>query len=360
MSLMICASLFFLCRFFCPYHRKAAKVKGGQDRFLCSFLLLTTEGAVSIYLYMDKKKRKDEIVDKRLEAGNYRHEIAMQVPEGSTRIFEYGFGDGSLLLGLERDRGCREMYGVEVNPHAIAQMDGLLDGAWLIDLNKPDAWLEEEYENFFNYILAPMSLEHTYDPWYVLKKFNKYLAHGGKVILQVPNAQSWTCLYHVLTGDFPYVSGGTWDYTHIRWYTLKSLVDIAFVAGFKVEMYIPEIPNNVDIARLQEKREMHVLRLPPPELGEMDLKPIDIAMPYDIGETYPLFLATSLIVTLVKDRTPEDCAPTPRDCYLESYRLITPNPLAHNPPLIAHPIVPSGFQRSLEKAKRLHEKMGKS
>lgn len=125
-------------------------------------------------------------------------------------------------------------------------------------------------------------------------------------------------------------------------------------------MYIPEIPEKTDLSHLNEEKEMRVLRLPPPELGEMGIKPIDIALPYDISQTYPLFLATSLIVVLVKDRVPEDCAPTPRDCYLESYRLITPNPLAHNPPLIGHPTVPSGFNRSLEKAKKLHEKVHKS
>lgn len=307
---------------------------------------------------MSTQERKNAIIDRRLKAGNYRHNIAREVPEGSTRILEYGFGDGSLLLGLERDRHCKGMYGIEVDSNALKAMDGLLDGTWLIDLNNEDAWLEEEYDNFFNYILAPMSLEHTYDPWYVLKKFNKYLAPGGKVIALVPNVQCWSCLYHFLTGDFPYVSGGTWDYSHIRWYTLKSIIDVAFVAGFKVESYAPDLPEGIDTTRLENLKDLRVLRLPPPELN-LDLEPIDIALPYDISQTYSLFLAGSFTVTMTKEREPEDFEPTPRDVYLERYRLITPNPLAHQPPLISHPIVPSVIEKALSKAKELYNKLDK-
>jgi len=305
---------------------------------------------------MSIEDRKNHIINKRLKVGSYRHPIAMQIPEGSTRILEYGFGDASLLLGLERDMKCREMYGIEVNPSCIKNAEGLLEKMWLIDLNKEDSWLEPEYEEYFNFILAPMSLEHTYDPWYVLKKFNKYLAVGGKVILEIPNVQNWSCLYNILTGDFPYVSGGTWDYTHIRWYTLKSFIDVAYVAGFQATEYLPNIPQDVDLSHLEAKKDLRVLRLPPPELG-LDMKSIDIALPYDIRQVYPLFLAPSLVVTLQKERDPEDYNPTPHGGYLESYRLNTPNPLGMVPPLISHPIVPSSFKLVMEKAKALRKKL---
>nr|WP_321259639.1 methyltransferase domain-containing protein [uncultured Pseudodesulfovibrio sp.] len=307
---------------------------------------------------MSIEERKNRIIETRLKAGSYRHPIAIQIPEGSSRILEYGFGDASLLLGLERDNACREMYGIEVNPNWIKNADGLLEKTWLIDLNDKDSWLESEFEQYFNFILAPMSLEHTYDPWYVLKKFNKYLAVGGKVVLEIPNVQSWSCLYNILTGDFPYVSGGTWDYTHIRWYTLKSFIDVAFVAGFQASEYFPNIPQQVDLSHLEARKDLRVLRLPPPELG-LDVPPIDIALPYDIRQTYPLFLAPSLIVTLQKEREPEDYDPTPSGGYLESYRLNTPNPLGMVPPLIAHPIVPSSFEKVMEKAKKLREELNR-
>ncbi|MDD3313837.1 class I SAM-dependent methyltransferase [Pseudodesulfovibrio sp.] len=300
----------------------------------------------------EQQKRLNGIVDRRIANGNFRFEVAHFVEEGAANIMEYGFGDASLLLGLRRDKGCNGIYGIEINPVARDAVADLLDKTWLIDLNREDAWLEEEYEGFFNYILAPMSMEHTYDPWYVMKKFNKYLAPGGKLIVQTPNVQWWESIYRILTGDFPYVSGGTWDYTHIRWYTLKSLIDIAFVAGFSVKQYLPQFMGDYDLSHLQRKSEMNVLRLPPPEC-RLKLQPIDVVMPVDIKSIYPLFLAHAFVLCLEKTREPEDCEPTHAGCYLEKYRLITPNPLGSISSLISDPILPPLISRSYDMAREL-------
>lgn len=197
-----------------------------------------------------------------------------------------------------------------------------------------------------------MSLEHTYDPWYVLKKFNKYLANGGKVIAQVPNAQCWECLYHLMTGDFPYVSGGTWDFTHIRWYTLKSLMDIAFVAGFKIKTYIANYQQNVDLSHLEAMDELTTLTLPPEEF-QTDLKRIEITLPYDIKPMYHLLMSHNIVVTMEKDREPEDFNPTKAGGYLESYRLNSPNPFEAITSLMPHPIIPSSIKRVRTRAVEL-------
>ncbi|BDQ33293.1 hypothetical protein JCM14722_08350 [Pseudodesulfovibrio portus] len=192
-------------------------------------------------------------------------------------------------------------------------------------------------------------MEHTYDPWYVLKKFSKYLAPGGKLVVQTPNVQCWETIYRLLSGDFPYVSGGTWDYSHIRWYTLKSWIDIGFVAGFNVISMLPQIAGNPDLSHLEKRKEIKTLRLPPPET-KSNYQPIDIVMPVDIKPIYNLFLAHAFVLLLEKDRDPEDYDPTPAGGYLESYRLNTPNFLADIAALAAHPIVPSSFSTVRKKA----------
>lgn len=302
------------------------------------------------------KERIDKIVDGRLEAGNFRHEVAHFVPEGSTNVLEYGFGDASLLLGLRRDKKVKGIYGVEVDKKAIASTGEFLDKSWLIDLNDENSWLEPEYEGFFNYILAPMSLEHTYDPWYVLKKFNKYLSKEGRIIVEVPNVQSWECIYRVLTGDFPYVSGGTWDFTHIRWYTLKSLIDICAVAGLNVKSYMTLTNSDISLDHIEKRSEIKTLQLPPPELG-LDIPPISIVFPVNIKPIYPLFLSHALVLELEKVREPEDYEPTRAGAYLESYRLNSSNPFEEITSLLAHPIVPTIFKRSVEKARELQVKI---
>ncbi|MBU1229386.1 MAG: class I SAM-dependent methyltransferase [Proteobacteria bacterium] len=306
-----------------------------------------------------KKLRIDEIVDGRLKEGNFRHEVAKFVPPGSKNILDYGFGDGSLLLWLRREKQCRGIYGVEVNPHAVQAVDGLYDKTWLMDLNRQDAHLEPEYEGFFSHILMPMSLEHTHDPWYVLKKMNRYLKPGGSVIIEVPNAQSWECVYRLLTGDFPYVSGGTWDFTHIRWYTLKSLVDMGHVCGFSLSDFNLLFPAQMNPTRHKSQSAIKVLELPPPEIISNSPK-FTIQLPVDIKAIYPLFLALVLVVQLEKTREPEDHAPTTADGYLESYRMAFANPVAGIADLFDHPICPHLLKRIKERAGELLARHGKA
>lgn len=302
------------------------------------------------------RRRIDDIVDRRLKAGNFRHEIADQVPEGSRNIMEFGFWDASLLLWLRRDKGCRGIYGVEIDERAVERTRDMLDKAWLMDLCREDSDLEPEYHGFFNYILAPMSLEHISDPWYVLKKFNRYLRMGGKVVAEVPNVQSWECLYRILTGDFPYVSGGTWDFRHLRWYTLKSLQDMAFVAGMRITAHDLMFPHPMDFAAYEAQGEIRTLRLPPDEAVN-DAPPLEVSFPFDIKPIYPLFLSHALVVVMEKVREPEDCLPTPSGWYLESYRLANDTPLRAYSDLLAQPIVPDGFKKSMEKADRLRARL---
>lgn len=299
-----------------------------------------------------KRARIDSIIDARLREGNFRHEVARFVPEGSQNILDYGFGDGALLLWLRREKRCRGLYGVEVNPSAVKQVEGLYDGTWLVDLNEPGADLGPEYEGFFSHILMPMSLEHTYDPWYVLKKMNRYLRPGGSVVVEVPNAQPWECIYRLLTGDFPYVSGGTWDFSHIRWYTLKSLADIGHVCGFRVSRYDMLFPVPVDLEALRAGPAMTTVQLPPPEL-ESACPPISVTFPADIREIYPLLLAHVLVVQLEKVREPEDYEPTQREGYLEAYRVSFQNPLAGLSGLINHPICPPLAHKVKDRAQSL-------
>lgn len=302
-----------------------------------------------------KRERIDAIIEKRLKNGNFRHEVAQFVPQGSQNILDYGFGDGALLLWLRREKQCRGLYGVEVNADAARAVEGLYDKTWLVDLNSTDGHLEPEFEGFFSHILMPMSLEHTYDPWYVLKKMNRYLKPGGSVIIEVPNAQSWECIYRLLTGDFPYVSGGTCDYSHIRWYTLKSLADIGHVSGFRVSSYDLIFPNPVDLAGINARPSITTLELPPPEINSSCRK-LSLSFPVDIKAVYPLFLAHVLVVQMDKVREPEDYAPTARDGYLESYLATFKNPVAGISELISPPILPTLIPRVRSRAEELISK----
>ena len=167
---------------------------------------------------------------------------------------DFGYGDGALLLKLKRDKDCREIYGIEVKEYPC---DGLLDKTWHINLDDESAELGEEYNNYFSYIISSNVLEHVYDPWYVLSKLRQYLAPSGKMILEVPNVQCWESLYRILAGEFPYTSGAHFDFTHIRWYTLKSFTEMLGKVGLEPVVFAPENQRRIYAAYPGHKGHQH-------------------------------------------------------------------------------------------------------
>lgn len=69
------------------------------------------------------EKEIDEIIDRNL----FRKQVYDSVPEGTSRILDFGCCEGELVLRLRRDKGCTEVYGIDVKEEyrdAIRHLDG--------------------------------------------------------------------------------------------------------------------------------------------------------------------------------------------------------------------------------------------
>jgi hypothetical protein len=55
------------------------------------------------------------------------------------------------------------------------------------------------------------------------------------LVLCVPNAQHWSVIGRLASGDFVYEESGLLDKTHIRWFTKKTLIQLIENAGFFVD-----------------------------------------------------------------------------------------------------------------------------
>lgn len=137
----------------------------------------------------------------------------------------------------------------------------------------------------FDTISMNMLLEHVDSPVKVLKNCKKHLNKGGRIIAQVPNAESITRRLGVLMGVIPsldYTSKKERDlYGHQRTYTLKTLVRDAQKAGLTVK-----------------------------ESGGILYKPLPNEMLLLLSKKYGEAWTTKLIKTLIKfgETRPEECA----------------------------------------------------
>jgi SAM-dependent methyltransferase len=223
-----------------------------------------------------------------------------EIEKGSTRILDFGCGNGDTLARLREEGACRELYGIEIREEHEKQLKETLDGSWIMDLGEDAIDLDEEYKDFFNYILLLDVVEHLYDPWYVLPKLAKFLSPEGKMIISVPNLRHWALWFNIVIGQFPYGhSGGLMNEEHIRWFTFESLKELIVLSGMQLESARLTFPPNVDVEKMKERIKSPIpeLVIPPPETTSEGQKTV-IRFPNinNISNHYPYFLANKIIV----------------------------------------------------------------
>jgi SAM-dependent methyltransferase len=77
-------------------------------------------------------------------------------------------------------------------------------------------------------------LEHLVDPWRLLERHREWLKPEGQILACAPNAQYWRVLRELVRGRFDYADEGVLDRTHLRFFTLATLVEMLQKAGLHV------------------------------------------------------------------------------------------------------------------------------
>lgn len=156
---------------------------------------------------------------------NSRPEMLELVPNDAIRILELGCGSGNFGGQLKLDNSQRIVIGVEYNELAKSNAENKLDKVYQLDLNDPSASLSE---GNFDCLVCNDVLEHIVDPWSVLKNFQKKVRSGGTVILSIPNIRNHKVLRKlVFHGLWEYTDEGILDRTHLRFFTKKSIIQLA-------------------------------------------------------------------------------------------------------------------------------------
>ena len=261
-----------------------------------------------------------------LEHGLQRNEVFDVIPEGSSRILDIGYGDGCLLLRLMTQKNCTDCCGIEVLEREW--LTPYLTENWQFDLFKQD--LPEKYLGYFNWVVLHDVLEHVYDPWAFLGIVNQYVAPGGKVVIVCPNAQYWEVPYALLTGNWPLGVHGFWNEDHIRWFTFKSLCEVAIMAGFSVGDAYLQYPESLmrhidDFQAFMSRRDNRAMELPPLGFNGWHLEdglpfvsptmnrkePIKLLLDMSTQEMFPYLMAIKIMLVCEKcgDPTPFELKP---------------------------------------------------
>ena len=150
------------------------------------------------------------------------------------KVLEVGCGCGATLSKIKYLWPNAEVAGIE-----------LLDNVARIGANNYDIiqgnieTMQLNYQKeYFDYVIFGDVLEHLFNPEETLKKIRAYMKNDGHLIVSIPNIMNITVLLPLLRGEFRYMDYGILDKTHVKFFTIKSAVEMINKSGFKSESYV--------------------------------------------------------------------------------------------------------------------------
>ena len=131
------------------------------------------------------------------------------------------YGDfGAKLI----DKGC-SVDGIEIYEPAFLEAQKILGKVYKIDLDSISD-IESQIPKTYSLITFMDVLEHCKDPELVLIAFRDKLLDRGRLIVSLPNVLNINQRFQFLCGNFTYEEYGVLDRTHLRFYTMKTALQL--------------------------------------------------------------------------------------------------------------------------------------
>lgn len=163
-----------------------------------------------------------------------RFEMIKYLPDDSLRILEIGCGNGCFGEFLKKENN-REVWGIELMPEEGKEAEKVLDRVFI---GKCEDFINELPDNYFDAIYCNDVLEHLFDPYSLLKDVKSKLSNKGVIISSIPNIR-----YHnqfkmfLFSKNWKYQDHGIMDFTHMRFFTGRSIRKMYEDAGYLVKRH---------------------------------------------------------------------------------------------------------------------------
>ena len=162
--------------------------------------------------------------------GSHRVVLAMTAGRPPGRVLDLGCGSGHVAAELRKHGHV--VVGVDAAPESgtAARLDRLV----VADL---DAGLpaEASAEGPFDVVVAADVLEHLRAPDRLLRELHAVCKPDAVLIASIPNIGHWYPRLRIGLGRFDYDHRGILDATHMRFFTWRSFVRLAYRAGWLAE-----------------------------------------------------------------------------------------------------------------------------
>ncbi len=158
------------------------------------------------------------------------HYYASRLVGTGQRVLEIGCGDGA--FGRELSGAGNRVSGADCEPNVTGNAG--YENVIQADLERGLDPLSRTAGDQFDRILLLDRLEHLREPGNLLEDCRRLLATRGKLIVSVPNAVNFTMRFMVLFGAFRYADRGIMDWSHLRFFTRKTIRALLEKYGYRI------------------------------------------------------------------------------------------------------------------------------
>jgi 2-polyprenyl-3-methyl-5-hydroxy-6-metoxy-1,4-benzoquinol methylase len=174
-----------------------------------------------------------DIYDSPLDLANANdpRTLALRLIPPGKAVLELGPATGRVTRVLS-ERGCK-VVAVERDAAMSPNLERYCSRVIVGDVERlslPETFGDQR----FDVILAGDFLEHLAHPLELLRGLKKYLTADGYVVASIPNIAHGSVRLSLLSGKFEYRDIGILDRTHLRFFTLDSILRLFSDAGFAV------------------------------------------------------------------------------------------------------------------------------
>jgi 2-polyprenyl-3-methyl-5-hydroxy-6-metoxy-1,4-benzoquinol methylase len=183
------------------------------------------------------------------------HVVAL-IPKDAKKIIEIGCSWGSIAREYKKINPKSYFIGCEIVPAFAERARLVCDEVRILDIDRVKQNWFDEHSNCDTWVFADV-LEHLRDPWQLIGNIRKVIPENGCIIACIPNAQHWSTIARLVTGNFRYTDQGLMDRTHIRWFTRKTIIEMFHQNGFNISdvicRYSTSRDNEMERAGLLER-----------------------------------------------------------------------------------------------------------
>jgi 2-polyprenyl-3-methyl-5-hydroxy-6-metoxy-1,4-benzoquinol methylase len=149
------------------------------------------------------------------------------------KVLEFGCAGGHMSKVLKEKYGC-EVVGLEINPEDAEIAKAYCEEIIVCDIEDLE-WCEKLSGAQFDVAIFADVLEHLKRPERPLKRVRDFLKKDGHILISVPNIANINIRLELLSGSFEYEDLGILDDTHLKYFTLKSIINLIESAKLYVD-----------------------------------------------------------------------------------------------------------------------------